>query len=104
MARSRPSAHRGPHVGADRVIQNGIDLWQTKGDGSTYADFSKNVIPAGFFCFKSEPFTGRVIFRGTPIVTDSPKALADADTIVHRLDDAVFNRRGVRGRAFSSAP
>lgn len=82
-----------PTLAADRVIQNGIDLWQTKGDGSTFADFSKKPIPAGFFCFKSEVFTGRVIFRGTPIVTDTN--LAQADTIVHRLDDAVFNRRGV---------
>src|SRR5215208_8327223 len=84
-----------PALAADRVIQSGIELWQTKGDGTTFADFSKNVIPAGFFCFKSAPFTGRVIFRGTPIVTDSPEALAKADTIVHRLDNAVFNRRGV---------
>lgn len=84
-----------PTFAADREIQNGIDLWQTKGDGSTYADFSINVIPAGFFCSKSTPFTGRVVFQGAPIVTDSPEALSKADTIVHRLDDAVFNRRGV---------
>src|SRR5215208_42348 len=84
-----------PALAADRVIQSGIDLWQTKGDGTTFADFSKNVIPAGFFCFKSAPFNGRVVFQGTPIVSDSPEALVGADTIVHRLDDAVFNRRGV---------
>ena len=84
-----------PTLAADRVIQSGIDLWLTKGDGSTYADFSINAIPAGFFCSKSTPFTGRVVFRGTPMVADSPDALAKADTIVHRLDDAVFNRRGV---------
>ena len=84
-----------PTFAADREIQNGIDLWLTKGDGSTYADFSVNAIPAGFFCSKSSPFTGRVIFQGTPIVSDSPEALGKADTIVHRLDDAVFNKRGV---------
>ena len=84
-----------PALAADRTIQSGIDLWQTRGDGSTFADFSKKPIPAGFFCFKSAPFTGRVIFQGTPIVSDSPEGLAKADTIVHRLDDAVFNRRGV---------
>lgn len=83
-----------PTFAADRTIQSGIDLWLTKGDGTTYADFSINAIPAGFFCAKSAPFTGRVVFRGTPIATDSPEALAKADTIVHRLDDAVFNRRG----------
>jgi hypothetical protein len=84
-----------PALAADRAIQSGIDLWQTRGDGSTYADFSQKAIPAGFFCFKSAPFTGRIVFQGTPIVSDSPEALAKADTIVQRLDDAVFNRRGV---------
>ena len=26
---------------ADRAIQNGIDVWETKGDGSTFVDFAK---------------------------------------------------------------
>jgi hypothetical protein len=80
---------------ADRVIQNGIDVWQTKGDGSTFYDFAANPIPAGFFCPGSAPFTGRVEFEGVPIVTDIPGALGAADTIVQRLDDATFNKRGV---------
>lgn len=84
-----------PVYAADRVIQNGIDVWVTKGDGSTYVDFSKNPIPAGFFCADSAPFTGKVEFRGVPIVTGTPGALRDADTIVQRLDDAAFDRRGV---------
>lgn len=84
-----------PALAADRVIYNGIDLWQTTSDGSTYADFAKKPIPAGFFCFKSEPFTGRLPFRGVPVATSVPGALGVTDTIVQRLDDAVFNRKGV---------
>lgn len=80
---------------ADRVIQNGIDVWMTKGDGSTFIDFAKTPIPAGFFCSRSLPFTSQVVFRGEPIVTGTPGALGATDTIVQRLDDAAFNKRGV---------
>lgn len=80
---------------ADQVIQNGIDVWATKGDGSTFYDFATNPIPAGFFCPGSAPFTSRVSFEGEPIVTGTPGALGAADTIVQRLDDAAFNKRGV---------
>ena len=79
----------------DRVIQNGIDGWSTTTDGSTYVDFAKNPIPAGFFCPSSAPFTGRVAFQGEPLVTGTPGALGATDTIVQRLDDAAFNKRGV---------
>lgn len=84
-----------PAFAADRVIQNGIDVWMTPGDGSTFVDFAKNPIPAGFFCSSSAPFTGKVAFRGVPIVTGVPGALRNADTIVQRLDDAAFDKRGV---------
>jgi len=84
-----------PALAADRVIYNGIDLWRTVGNGSTFADFSKTPVPAGFFCFKSEPFTGRIAFRGVPVATNLPGALGLTDTIVQRLDDATFNRRGI---------
>lgn len=80
---------------ADRVIQNGIDTWRTTEDGSTFIDFAKTPIPAGFFCASSAPFTGRVALMGEPIVTGTPGALGAADTIVQRLDDAAFNKRGV---------
>jgi hypothetical protein len=84
-----------PALAADRVIYNGIDLWRTPGNGSTYADFALTPIPTGFFCFKSEPFAGRIPFRGVPVATSVPGVLGKTDTIVQRLDDAVFNRRGV---------
>ena len=80
---------------ADRVIQNGIDVWATTNDGSTYIDFAKNPIPAGFFCSGSAPFTGRVALRGEPVVTGTPGALGATDTIIQRLDDAAFDKRGV---------
>ncbi|HEY9421721.1 MAG TPA: hypothetical protein VIW92_09925 [Thermoanaerobaculia bacterium] len=80
---------------ADRVVYNGSDLWTTKGDGRTFADFSLEPIPAGFFCAKSAPFTGRIVFKGVPLATGQPGALGTTDTIVQRLDDAVFNKSGV---------
>ncbi len=80
---------------ADRAIQNGIDIWSTKGDGSTFVDFARTPIPAGFFCPGSAPFTTKVAFQGVPLVTDNVKALGNTDTIVQRLDDAVFDKRGV---------
>jgi hypothetical protein len=84
-----------PTFAADQVIQNGIDPWRTLADGRTFVDFSKEPIPAGFFCFNSAPFKGRVHFRGVPVVTGEKGALGRADTIVQRLDDAAFNKNGV---------
>jgi hypothetical protein len=78
-----------PCLAADRVIYNGIDLWRTMGNGSTFADFAKNPIPAGFFCARSEPFTGRIAFQGVPVATGTPGVLGKTDTLVQRLDDAV---------------
>ena len=79
---------------ADRVIQNGVDLWRTTEDGSTFISLAKTPIPAGFFCAGSAPFAGKIALRGEPLVTDVPGALGRADTIVQRLDNAAFNKRG----------
>jgi hypothetical protein len=84
-----------PVAAADRVVQNGIDLWYTPGDGRTYIDFATIPLPAGFFCFKSAPFTGRIVFRGIPVATGEAGALGRTDTIVQRLDEAVFDKQGV---------
>ncbi|MFL6237462.1 MAG: hypothetical protein ACJ76N_30355 [Thermoanaerobaculia bacterium] len=84
-----------PAFAIDRTVTNGIDLWKTPGDGTTFADFSKEAIPAGFFCNKSERFTGKIIFRGVPVATGQPGVLGVTDTIVQRLDNAPFNKRGV---------
>lgn len=74
------------------TVYAGIDTWITRGDGSSFTDFAGEPIPAGFFCAGSAPFTGKVIWRGAPIATDERQA--EVDTIVQRLDDAAFNRRG----------
>ena len=84
-----------PAFAANRVIANGIDLWRTPGDGSTFADFSKQSIPAGFFCGGSEPFTGRIILKGVPVASNQGRTLGNTDTIIQRLDNAAFNKRGV---------
>lgn len=85
-----------PPVAADGlVIKRGIDVFTTTANGKTFYDFSKNPIPAGFFCEGSAAFTGRVILRGLPIETEVPGQLRGADTVLERLDDASFDRNGV---------
>src|SRR5215203_1544308 len=84
-----------PLSAAQNIIYRGVDLWNTTDDGSTHVDFAKKPIPAGFFCSTSLPFTGRIEFRGVPIATGVARELGTTDTIVERLDDAVFNKRGV---------
>ena len=84
-----------PAAALERVIPNGIDLWRTTTDGSTFVDFKNNPIPSGFFCANSDPFTGRIGFKGLPVATGTPGDLEATDTIVQRLDDAVFNKRGI---------
>jgi hypothetical protein len=83
-----------PPLAADTVIQRGIDVFTTTSDGSTYYDFARNPIPAGFFCKSSEAFTGRVTLKGLPLETGAPGQLGNADTVVERLDDAVFDALG----------
>lgn len=84
-----------PAAALDQTIFNGIDLWVTRGDGSTYRDFADEPIPAGFFCAGSAPFAEKIVFRGMPVATGNPGELGPTDTIVQRLDDATFNRKGV---------
>lgn len=84
-----------PAAGSDDVIYQGIDIFQTPSNGSSFMDFSARPIPAGFFCRGSKPFTGKVTWRGVPVATALPGELRQTDTIVQRLDDATFNQRGV---------
>ncbi len=76
------------------TIRRGVDLWTTVGDGVTFASFEEDPIPAGFFCDGSKAFTGRIAFRGAPIPAEPADALGPIDTIVRRLDDAVFDGEG----------
>lgn len=87
----------------DRVPA-GLDLWQTLGSGATAYSFDNDPLPAGFFCAGSAPFTGWLKFEGVPLQASGP--LGTTDTIIERLDDAVFDARGVartriRARAIS---
>lgn len=77
------------------AIKPGIDVFATLGGGATYYNFSKNPIPAGFFCDSSKTFTGRVALKGLPVETGTPGQLRNTDTIVERLDEAVFDANGV---------
>ena len=78
----------------DPVIRRGIDTFTTTADGSTVYDFAYSPIPAGFFCKSSKPFTGRVALKGLPLETGAPGQLHGADTVIERLDDAVFDAHG----------
>jgi len=83
-----------PPLAADSMIRHGIDVFTTAGDGKTYYDFAYNPIPAGFFCKGSKAFTARVALKGMPLVIEVPGQLWGADTIIERLDDAVFDATG----------
>jgi hypothetical protein len=77
------------------TLQNGIDVWKTAGDGTTFVKFNQTPIPRGFFCANSEAFTGKIVLQGRPLATGTPGELDGADTIVQRLDDATFDGSGV---------
>lgn len=93
-------------LAADPVVRRGIDVFTTTDSGTTYYSFADNPIPKGFFCKRSAAFTGRVTFKGLPLETKVPGQLRGADTVIERLDDAVFNADGtaqtrIRVRALS---
>jgi hypothetical protein len=81
-------------LAADVMIRRGVDTFTTTDNGKTGYDFSQTPIPAGFFCKGSRPFTGRVAFKGLPLATGAPGQLRNADTVIERLDDAVFDAQG----------
>ncbi|MEM7052272.1 MAG: hypothetical protein AAF604_21575 [Acidobacteriota bacterium] len=94
-----------PAFAADN-IDRGIDVFTTLPNGTTYYDFAHNPVPADFFCPGSEPLEARVDLRGEPIATEVEGSLRFADTVIERLDDAVFDGSGlaetrVRFRALS---
>jgi hypothetical protein len=83
-----------PAAAADRVLYHGIDPWTTVPE-LTNANFGANPLPAGFFCMEFQGYTGKIWLKGVPLASSDPNALGDTDTIVERLDDAVFNKNGV---------
>lgn len=83
-----------PAAAADRVIHRGIDPWTTVPE-MTYMNFEVNPLPAGFFCAAFPGFTDMIWFKGVPLASDASGALGTTDTIIERLDNAVFNKNGV---------
>ncbi|MFL6262971.1 MAG: hypothetical protein ACJ76Y_25000 [Thermoanaerobaculia bacterium] len=83
-----------PLFAAETTIQRGIDVFTTRGDGTTFFDFGQNPLPAGFFCKSSAAFTERVALKGLPLATGTPGQVWGADTVIERLDDADFDRDG----------
>ncbi len=91
--------------GPDRIAA-GFDFWQTLGSGATKYSFSADPLPADFFCLGSAPFAGEISFEGVPVRTAPQGVLGTTDTIIERLDDAVFDAAGVartriQGRALN---
>jgi len=74
-------------------VQSGADYWHTT-VGFTFTSFVENSVPAGFFCPGSKPFKGTINLRGVPLATEPASALGQTDTIVRRLDKAVFDAKG----------
>jgi hypothetical protein len=83
-----------PAAAADSVIYRGIDPWTTVPE-MTFANFHSNPLPAGFFCAAFPGFAGQIWLQGVPLASDAADVLGTTDTIVERLDDAVFNKSGI---------
>jgi hypothetical protein len=83
----------GSPVLAGDAIHNGVDLWMTVA-GFAQTSFADQPLPAGFFCESSQPFTGKVTFKGAPLAVAPTGSLGSIDTVVRRLDDAKFNAKG----------
>lgn len=84
-----------PTALAGNVIYAGIDAWITPADGSTFASFKDDPIPAGFFCNESEIFDGVIAFKGKPVAVVPEGSLGGADTVVLRTSDAVFDAQSL---------
>jgi hypothetical protein len=78
---------------AGEVVHKGVDLWMTVA-GFAQTNFADEPIPAGFFCENSQPFTGKVTFKGAPLGVEPTGSLGSIDTVVRRLDDAKFDSKG----------
>jgi len=84
-------------AGTPDRIPAGYDTWITVGGGATFMSFGEEPIPADFFCAGSDVFTGRIHFEGVPLASDPPGSMGASDTLIERIDDALFEG----GEAFS---
>lgn len=82
-----------PAFAGEDTLRKGVDVWMTVA-GFAKTSFDKEPIPAGFFCEGSKPFTGTVTFQGAPLAAEPASSLGTIDTVVRRLDDAVFDGKG----------
>jgi hypothetical protein len=82
-----------PLFAGDNVVHKGVDLWMTVA-GFAQTSFADEPIPAGFFCASSQPYTGKIAFKGAPLAIAPARSLGPIDTAVRRLDDAKFDARG----------
>jgi len=78
---------------AAQPVLRGTDAWTTVPEG-TYANLVSNPLPAGFLCNEFPGFSGYIYLKGVPLMSDQG-LLSRTDTIVERVDDAVFNKSGV---------
>ena len=83
-----------PCLAADEVIRAGIDPFVSHVE-RTYSDLALNPIPAGFLSQGSKAFACKINFRGVPLATEPAGVLGGADTVIQRLDDAVFDEKGI---------
>lgn len=82
-----------PVFAGEDTLRKGVDVWMTVA-GFAKTSFDQEPIPAGFFCEGSKPFTGTIIFEGAPLAAEPAGSLGTVDTVVRRLDDAVFDEKG----------
>jgi hypothetical protein len=80
-------------AGASEPIRKGVDVWMTV-TGMAHTTLADDPIPAGFFCSDSRPFSGMITLKGVPLAVTPGAGLGGVDTVVRRLDDAVFNAKG----------
>jgi hypothetical protein len=71
-------------------VPAGFDLFETDPEQTVFRFQDSTAIPANFFDQGSQPFTGAVNFGGEPVGLFQGKDVGDADTIVHRLQNAVL--------------
>ncbi len=74
---------------AQRVIPAGKDVWVTPANGQTVFTFPDGDVESLCGALPSSSWTHQVALQGVPMTG------ADWDTMVVRLDDAVFNSSGV---------
>ncbi|UCE61218.1 MAG: thrombospondin type 3 repeat-containing protein [Phycisphaerales bacterium] len=76
------------------TIAAGSDFFRSAGPPSgtspTYEVFTEEPLPAGFFGSGSDPFDGRIDYKSDPFLVAGVDGDFEADTIVERLEAAVF--------------